>query len=200
MTLEAGNRRRLGRIVLKTATLGTIALVALLLWAAPEPAHANIFVVDQGPFDEDGHGTIGEYTNSGMPINPSLITGLTSPGRIAIADGFIYVTNTAAGTIGKYTTSGKTIDASLISGLHTPVDIEVSGGDLYVLEDLGGLVHPERVGKYTTSGATVNASLVTGVADYGLAVSGTDLFVSHLAADGRSLIGRYNSGEQQMPH
>ena len=172
------------RIVMKTAILPTIVLAALALWAASEPAHANIFVVDQGPFDEVGQGTVGEYTNSGMAINPSLITGLTSPGRIAVADGFIYVTNTATGTIGKYTTSGETVNASLVTGLHTVVDIEVLDGNLYVLEDLGGLSHPGRVGKYTTSGTTVNASLITGMSaclgcGSGLAVSGTDLFVTN---------------------
>jgi hypothetical protein len=185
-----------GKDILKTATLGTSALAALLLWAAPEPVHANIFVVDQGPFDEDSQGTIGEYTNFGMPINPSLITGLASPGRIAVADGFIYVTNTATGTIGKYTTSGETVNASLITGLRTVVDIEVLAGDLYVLEDRGGPSHPGRVGKYTTSGGTVNASLITGISaclgcGSGLAVTGTDLFVSHLNAKGQSLIGHY---------
>ena len=180
---------------MKIATLGTIAVAALLWWDTSEPTFANLFVVDEGPFDGSGftQGTIGEYTNSGVPINPSLITGLSSPSRIAVAGGFIYVANTAAGTIGKYTTSGKAIDASLISGLHTPLDIEVSGGDLYVLQDLGGLSHRGRVGKYTTSGTPINASLITGISgfDFGLAVSGMDLFVSHVDAHGESVIGRY---------
>jgi hypothetical protein len=41
---------------------------------------SNLFVVNQG------NGTISEYTTSGAVVNASLISGLSSPGGIAIAD------------------------------------------------------------------------------------------------------------------
>lgn len=47
------------------------------------------------------------------------------------------------------------------------------------------------IGAYTTSGAVVNSSLVGGLADpYGLAVSGSDLFVSNNASN---TIGKYTT-------
>ena len=129
-----------------------MVLLAGVLCGLPRPALGNLFVADAGPFNMEGHGTIGEYTESGATVNASLITGLSFPASVAVSDGFIYVTNSHDGTIGKYTTSGVPINPTLISGLNVPVDIEVSGGDLYVAEVGAG-----RVGKYTTSGATINA-------------------------------------------
>jgi hypothetical protein len=153
----------------------------LILFAVPKIALGNLFVLDTLP----GNGTIAEYTNSGAPVNVSLLTGLGfvdqdgfgfgSLPSVATADGFLYVTNPIAGTIGKYTTSGATINAALISGLKDPQDIEIPGGELYVAERGNN-----RVGKYTTSGATVNASLITGIAgSNALAISATELFVGH---------------------
>jgi hypothetical protein len=150
-----------------------LGVAILVLCTLPKSAFGNLFVAVPGSFL--GPGYIGEYTNSGATINASLITGLTDITQIAVSDGFIYVAN-RNGTIGKYTTSGATIDPTLISGLHDPFDVEVSGGDLYVLETS---FPNNRVSKYTTSGETVNASLITGVFGYGLAVSGTDLFVEN---------------------
>lgn len=168
------NKRRLERMLLKTATLGSTVLAALLWWAASQPALGNLFVaLPAGP---SSPGVIGEYTNSGETVNASLITELVGPGPIAVSDGFIYVIDRAAGTIGKYTTSGATIDPALITGLNDPQDVEVSGGDLYVSQFGSGL--NGGVAKYTTSGEAVNTSLIPGLQyGRGLAVLGTNLFV-----------------------
>jgi hypothetical protein len=70
----------------------------------------------------------------------------------------------------------------------------VSRGFIYVSEV--PFFGEGRVGKYTTSGATVNASLITGLGSaYGLAVSGTNLFVS--GSDGGA-IGLYTTSRQTV--
>jgi hypothetical protein len=95
-------------------------------------------------------GTIGEYTTSGVPVNPALISGLISPSGIAVSGSDLFVTNYNGGTIGEYTTSGVPVNPALISGLIGPTAIAVSGSDLFVTNFSG------TIGEYTTSGAPVN--------------------------------------------
>ncbi len=111
--------------LIRCATLFILAVVMALM-AAPATVLATLFVVNTG-FGFGNDGTIGAYTDSGTPINASLITGLSLPQFVAISDGFLYVTS-LNGTVGKYTTSGATVNASLITGLNQPVDIEVREG------------------------------------------------------------------------
>src|SRR5271154_5970011 len=102
-----------------------------------------------------GGNTIGEYTTSGATVNASLISGLNSPGGIAVSGSDLFVVNASGTTIGEYTTSGATVNASLISGLTCALAIAVSGSDLFVTSSFSN-----TIGEYTTSGATVNASLI----------------------------------------
>ena len=166
----------LGRILL-------LVLAAITLWFAlpPEVVRAQIYVTSQS------QGTVGAYTTSGATINAALISGLTSPNGIAVADGFIYVTNTRSnGTIGKYTTAGVPVNTALVSGLSFPIDVVVSGGNLFVSNLSSG-----TVGQYTTDGATVNASLLTGLnGPTRMALSGSDLYVERNFG---STIGRYTT-------
>ena len=74
----------------------------------------DLFVVNEGS------DTIGEYTTSGLPVNPSLISGLSTPFGIAVSGADLFVTNAANGTIGEYTTSGAPVKPALISGLGLP--------------------------------------------------------------------------------
>ncbi len=103
------------------------------------------------------------------------------------------MSNLGSETIGKYTTSGATVNASLVpqSGLSTPAHVAVSDGYLFVANAGNG-----TIGKYTTSGATVNASLISGLNfPYGIAVSGTDLFVTNNSngSAGTGTIGKYTT-------
>jgi hypothetical protein len=51
----------------------------------PGTARAQIFVTnDTGDFNT---ATIGEYTTSGVPVNPALITGLSFPEGITVSGG-----------------------------------------------------------------------------------------------------------------
>jgi hypothetical protein len=181
----SSNRRRRHFSIVRILCLAAVALLT-----TPSLVLANLFVVDTGTMTPRT-GTIGEYTNSGVPINASLISGLNEPRYIAVSGGFIYV-STADGTIGKYTTSGATVNPSLITGLNGPLDLVVSGNHLFVGNNFGG-----TVGEYTTSGATVNASLISGLdRPTGLALSGTKLFVS-----GTLGVGEYTtSGAVINPH
>jgi len=70
-------------------------------------------------------GTIGEYTTSGVTVNPALITGLSNPQGIVVSGSNLFVVNFGYGTIGEYTTSGATVNASLVMGLNDPVDLVV---------------------------------------------------------------------------
>ncbi|HEX4146566.1 MAG TPA: choice-of-anchor Q domain-containing protein [Pirellulales bacterium] len=68
---------------------------------------------------DDPDGTISEYNaTTGATINASLITGLTTPGDIAVSGGNLYVASD--GSIGEYTLSGATINAALIAGSGGP--------------------------------------------------------------------------------
>jgi len=164
---------------------------------------SNLFVVSAGS------GTIGEYTTSGATVNAALITGLNNPAGIAVSGSSMFVVSafpaTLAqefGSIGEYTTSGATVNASLIPLVpQNPYAIAVSGSNMFVTQNclsvascsptVGG-----TIGKYTTSGGTVNTALVPSypgaLADaFGIAVSGTHLFVSFF---GGSTISEFTTG------
>ena len=63
-------------------------------------------------------GMVGEYTTSGVPVNPALIDGLNFPVGIDVLGDSLFVVNVGNGTIGKYTTSGVPVNPSLVSGLR----------------------------------------------------------------------------------
>src|SRR5271157_3191930 len=135
--------------------------VAAAILAMPATARGdNIFETN------NASGTIGEYTDSGATVNPSLISGFGLPLGIAVSGSNLFVTDDLSGTIGQYTTSGATVNPSLISGLSLPIGIAVSGSNLFVVNS-----NSKTIGEYTTSGATVNALLISGLANpYGIAV------------------------------
>ncbi len=85
-----------------------------VLYAMLGTTRAQIFVTNPDA------GTIGEYTTSGVPVNPALITGLRYPWGLAMSGGNLFVTNLDSGTIGEYTTFGAPVDSTLITGLVGP--------------------------------------------------------------------------------
>lgn len=163
-------------------------IIVLAILAGSPSAHANLFVLDT----TESEGRIGEYNNSGTPINPSLISGTFSR-DIAISGNKLFVLS-SPGTVGVYTTSGQTINASLITGLGSAEAIAAEGNNLFIgTGENGG-----TVSEYTTSGALVNASLIGGLHEDGfigdLAISGGNLFVASVALDGsaaQSTVGEY---------
>ena len=168
-----------------------ILLAFLALVATPPRACAQIFVANFGS------GTIGKYSTSGEPLAPELISGLISPGGVAVSGEDLFVSsfvmpNSGAGIVSKYTISGEVVDRSLIQ-VFGPSAIVVSGMDLFMVNSN---ISSERnkVGKYTTSGAVVNRDLIAGLSiPNALAVSGNKLFVADF---GNGNIGKYiTSGE-----
>ncbi len=156
---------------MKTTYVLSILAAMTTLGIMPLAACAQILITGGTNI---GHGTIGEYTTGGTPVNAALVSGLDSPVGIAVSGNDIFVVNFSSGTIGEYTTGGATVNAALVSGLNHPIGIAASGDDLFVVNFGSG-----TVGEYTTSGATVNAALVSGLSSpLGIAVSGADLFVS----------------------
>ena len=135
--------------------------------------------------------TIGEYDTLGAPLNPSLITGLSSPQDIAASGANLFVVNFQGGTVGEYTTSGTVVNAALIAGLHGPAGIALSGSKLYVTNSANG-----TIGEYNLDGSVINAALVTGLnTPAGIAVSGSRLFVSNEfnVTPGAGTIGEYDA-------
>ena len=130
--------------------------VSAALCAMAGTTRAQIFVTN---FDA---GTIGEYTTSGVPVNPALITGLNGPAEIAVSGGNLFVTNVLGDTVGKYTTSGVPVNPALITGLIGPGGLAVSGGNLFVGSIQNEMSEIFKIGKYTTSGTPVNPNLIPG--------------------------------------
>ena len=91
-------------------------------------------------------------------MNPSFITGLSTPEEILILGSNIYVTNFGLGTVGKYTTAGAVVNASLITGLNGASGITTDGTNLFLTNGFSG-----TISEYSTSGALVNAALVSGL-------------------------------------
>jgi hypothetical protein len=149
---------------------------------------AQIFAVNFGA------GTVSEYTTSGVPLNPTFITGLSFPEGIAISGDKLFVAN--AGRISQYTTSGALVERALVSGLNGPGAIAVSGKFLYVVSTSRNS-ESSIIGKYTISGETVNASLISDLGPVpDIVVSGGKLFIS----DGYSTISEYTtSGAEVNP-
>ena len=166
----------------------------------------DLFVTSANPPGSFGNlfgyaGIIGEYNaTTGATINAAAISGLSSPGSIAISGDDLFVATTytpfglftTSGVIGEYTTSGETVNATLIS-LPAPSEFALSGGNLFVgISGNTGPFEPngvDTVAEYTTSGATINASLFPYVFDPTVAVSGDSLFV----ASG-TVIDKYTTG------
>ncbi|MGD0540611.1 MAG: hypothetical protein ABSB33_03735 [Tepidisphaeraceae bacterium] len=143
----------------------------------------NLFVTNSG------YTSVAEYTTSGALVNPSLIPEAQGP--LALEGNDLFVT--LVDTIGEYTTSGATVNASLFSvgDSNLILSVAVEGSDVFVI--VGRPLsyplsnqHPTfNIGEYTTSGATVNASLISipeSDVGVGLAVEGTDLFVTNEAS------------------
>lgn len=147
----------------------------------------------------EANNTVGEYTTSLAPVNPTLIVGSGLgptpglPNGIAVSGSDIFVTNERTDTVSEYTTSGAVVNPSLIPpfspqnplGITSPTGIAVDGSDLFVLDSLSG-----RVGEYTTSGAMVNGKLISGLGEtVGIAALGSDLFVLTLGGS----VGEYTT-------
>jgi hypothetical protein len=125
-------------------------LPVLLLAMTAETTQGQIFVAGNG-------GIIGEYTTSGTPVNPFLISGFNYPVSMAISGNNLFTANNGDGTVGEYTTAGVPVNPSLISGLRANYlqGVAVSGNSLYVVNEYDG-----TIGEYTTDGSVVNASLI----------------------------------------
>lgn len=117
---------------------------------------------------------IAEYTTAGVPVNTSLITGLTGAQAIAADGSDLYVASFNAGnfTIGKYTlgvTPGTLASSipNLITGPGGPFALAVHGGNIFTDSYAGNAVR-----QYTSAGVLVNGSLVSGLTgSVGLAVT-----------------------------
>jgi hypothetical protein len=137
-------------------------------------------------------GTVGEYTTSGEPINPTLISGLFEPFGIAISGDKLFVKT--GDLVKEYTTSGALVNQSLISGVNGRGNIAVSGQDLLVGHDHPTSDHDSVVGKYTAAGSTIDSMLINplGGPIPDMALSGDNLFLT--LVDARTIAEYTTSG------
>jgi sugar lactone lactonase YvrE len=156
-------------------------------------ASGNLYVASQGI------NAIGKYPLAGGTANPNLIS-ITNPQGVAIApNGNIYVVNNTPGTntggnISEYTSSGALVGGGpLVSGLAFAQGIAIdSAGNLYVTVE-----NSNEVNEYSSNG-TLIANLITGLDNpIGIAIDGSDLFVSNYA-NGNGYIGEYTTSGQTV--
>jgi hypothetical protein len=124
--------------------------------------------------------TVNEYTTSGAVVAAPFVTSLglppgsppSAPYALAVSGSNLYIANLSASSVGEYTTSGAVVNASLITGLGGVQSIAASGSDLFVPAN-------DAVGEYTLAGAPVNTSLIAPGATTGIAISGSNLFITN---------------------
>jgi hypothetical protein len=110
----------------------------------------------------------------------------------AIAQGQILVANETGNTIGEYNLDGTTVKAPVVSGLNAPIPIAVSGADLFVSNDTTGTISEYILGATPGTITSSFPSLITGLPINtigGLAVSGSDLFVTSTNGIGEYTLG-----------
>jgi hypothetical protein len=144
----------------------------------------NLFVLDAST------GIVSQYNaTTGATINGSLITGLNQSGGLAISGGDLYVGTD--GNVAEYDleTGFRVTSFALSTGVAESVEnLAVSGGDLYAVNS----ANPPSIGGYdATSGAAIAGfTPATFISPVGLAISGTDLFVSDSST---GTVGEYNA-------
>ena len=111
------------------------------------------------------NGSIGTYSSlNGAAINPSLVTGLTTPEAIAFdPDLNFYVTGFTAEYVAKYATNGTLINADYLSpsGFEQPTGITVNGvGEIFVVNNavFGGST---SVSKFAPDGTLIDPRLIS---------------------------------------
>jgi autotransporter-associated beta strand protein len=142
-----------------------------------------------------GNGTIIACTTSGTN-QTVLVSGLNAAEGIAISGSTLFVANSGNNTIGEYTLATPTTlassNAALINegtGNIGPQDIAVSNGDLFITN-----AGNSTVSEYTTSGTLVKANLVGTVSNVaGIAVSGSDLYVTSEVPYPQATMGEYDT-------
>jgi hypothetical protein len=136
-------------------------------------------------------------------MNPALVSGLSSPGAIAVSDGLLYVLNNGGGEFSGFISvynavTGEVVNSALVSGLGPFVGsgLALFGGNLYVTNAGNGTISEYNA----TTGATVNPALVAGLsAPWGIAVYGGNLYVTNygtntnVTGDAEGTIGEYNA-------
>jgi hypothetical protein len=147
--------------------------------------------------------SIGQYTNSGSPVNASLFsfaTGRQINGMAAGGDDlfFSYVLGPpingveGALNVAEYVRSTNTINDPFISGSGGAIGLAVDGDDLF-LANSGGFVS-----EYSTSGNQLSSSIIPGLnTPSALTIAGNDLF---LVDEGTGTVGQYTtSGDAINP-
>jgi len=151
----------------------TGGLVSASLIAGLKPTVTRIAISGSSLFVSSFSGAIGEYSTSGAAVNASLISAYY-PNFIASMGSNVFVAD-GSGKVSMYDNTGALISKAFTTGSL----LATSGSDLFVLHGDG------TIGEYQTSNGVVNAvneHLISGLSGsyyYGMAVSGTNLYVSN---------------------
>ncbi len=166
------------------------AVVSALAAVAASPAQADkLYLVSQS------NGTIGTYDSvTGAGINPSLVTGLTTPHAIAFDPALnFYVTGFTGEYVAKYANNGTLINPAYLNpaSFNQPAGVAVNGaGEIFVVNN--ALMNGQTsVSKFAADGTIINTNFVNafGSPD-GAMISGGDLYVVRWAG---SAVGKYTS-------
>lgn len=122
--------------------------------------------------------TVEQYTvnsnGTATLVNANLITGLSTAYSVAVSGNTLVLTNGGTGTVQGYTLAGATATPSYtISSVGNPKAVALlSGNNLFVAAE-------DFVGEYNATTGAAITSFTTSLADpTGIAVSGSNLFVS----------------------
>lgn len=136
----------------------------------------------------NGNNTVGKYDSAGQVVDASFITGLNGPTNLLFAGDALYVMNQGNAKIGTYSvTTGSAVNPSFVTLTNsTPVAMAISGTSLFVLAQSTGGHLNNFVVKYSSSdGSFIGDIIPTLNANaWGLAASGTSLYVSYYLGNG----------------
>jgi hypothetical protein len=134
-----------------------------------------------------------DYVRERVPVDQSLIGGLTGPCGVAIDGGHLYWADTAGFAIGRANLDGSDVRRAFIGGIPTPCGVAVDAAHVYWGDIAGG-----RIGRANLDGSEPDPDFITG-ADLpcGVAADGAHLYWS----DEGGAIGRARlDGGDPEPH
>jgi hypothetical protein len=170
--------------MLRTATVITGALIALLLAATPAAGYVY--------WSQSADGTIGRANLDGSGVNNSFITvpaapdGKSNPCGLAINAANVYWASCAGGTtLGRASIEGAAPENDFISGANNLCGVALNSSFIYWDGDGG-----EQLGRATLEGSGVEQNFIPeGDAACGVAVNGSYIYWANYKT---SLIGRAN--------
>jgi len=155
------------------------------------PAQADDIFVSR-----NSSGIISEYSSAGTTINPTVLSGLTSVGRMGISGNTLFFDDVHHASIGAYNILTGTYNPSFIyTGIsYNPFFYAVSGNTLYTADQTGD-IHSYNL---TTGAALSTITLPSGDVVNDMAIWRNNLYV--IADSNSGIIGDYDISTGTYSH